>query len=133
MIEDNPGDVQLIKESFSDGNIANTLQRSLRVKRPSQAALDFVYRRNEYEDASGPDIGLLDLILPRVDGEDVLHEIEHHPELEHVPVIVLTGVDETLTESRDLCHDTDEDAVLEKPVDPGEFAEVIRSFDQFRL
>jgi DNA-binding response OmpR family regulator len=76
---------------------------------------------------------LLDLKLPRVDGEDVLHEIKHHPDLDHVPVIVVSGMDESVIKSRDLDGDSDADAVLEKPVDPGEFAEVIRSFEKFRL
>ena len=129
LVEDNPGDVRLIEEAFSDGNIANTLHTIT----DGQAALDFIYQRGEYEDAPRPDIILLDLRLPKVDGEDILHEIKHHSELGDTPVIALTGMDEDLIESRDLDHDADEDAVLEKPVDPGEFVEVIRSFEQFRL
>ncbi|MDS0474337.1 response regulator [Natrinema sp. 1APR25-10V2] len=129
LVEDNPGDIRLIEEALSDGNIGNTLN----TVNDGHAALDFIYQRGEYEDARRPDIVLLDLNLPKVDGEDVLHEIKHHPELGHVPVIVLTGLDEGLIESRDLNEDADEDAVLEKPVDPGEFVEVIRSFEQFRL
>lgn len=129
LVEDNPGDIRLIEEAFSDGNIANTLN----TVSDGQAALDFIYQRGEYEDAPQPDIVLLDLKLPKVDGEDVLHEIKHHPELDHVPVIALTGMDEDLIESRDLDDDADEDAILEKPVDPGEFVEVIRSFEEFRL
>ncbi|WP_137289910.1 response regulator [Natronorubrum halophilum] len=129
LVEDNPGDVRLIEEAFTDGNIENTLNTVT----DGQAALDFIYRRGTYEDAPRPDIVLLDLKLPKIDGEDVLHEIKHHPELDHVPVIVLTGMDEDLIESRDLDHDADEDAILEKPVDPGEFVSIIRSFEQFRL
>ncbi|WP_121742604.1 response regulator [Natronorubrum halophilum] len=129
LVEDNPGDVRLIEEAFTDGNIENTLNTVT----DGQAALDFIYRRGTYEDAPRPDIVLLDLKLPKVNGEDVLHEIKHHPELDHVPVIVLTGMDEDLIESRDLDHDADEDAILEKPIDPGEFVSIIRSFEQFRL
>ena len=129
LVEDNHGDVRLIEESFSDGNIANTLHTVT----DGRAALDFINQRGDYEDAPRPDIVLLDLNLPKVDGEDVLHEIKHHPELDDVPVIVLTGLDENLIESRDLDHDADEDAVLKKPVDPSEFVETIRSFDRFRL
>lgn len=129
LVEDNPGDVRLVEEAFSDGNIENTLTTVT----DGQAALEFIYQRGEYTDAPRPDIVLLDLNLPKVDGEDVLHEIKHHPEMDHIPVIVLTGVNEGLIESRDLDHDTDEDAVLEKPVEPGEFIQTIRSFDQFRL
>ncbi|PGF14215.1 response regulator [Natrinema sp. CBA1119] len=129
LVEDNPGDVRLIEEAFSDGNIENTLNAVT----DGQSALDFIYQRGEYEDAPRPDIVLLDLNLPKVDGEDVLHEIKHHSELGHVPVVVLTGMKEDLIESRDLDHDADEDAVLKKPVDPGKFVEIIRSFEQFQL
>lgn len=129
LIEDNPGDVRLLEEAFRDGQINNQLH----LITDGQAALDFIHRRDEYEDTPRPDIVLLDLNLPRVDGEDVLHEIKHQPELDDVPVIVLSGVDEDLIESRDLDHDADEDAVIEKPVDPDEFLNVIREFDTFQL
>lgn len=129
LVEDNPGDVRLIEEAFSEGRIAN----SLTTVPDGQAALDFINRRGEYDNAPRPDIVLLDLKLPKVDGEDVLHEIKYHGELKGVPVIVLTGLEEGLIESRDLDHDADKDAVLEKPVDPHEFIEVVWSFDQFQL
>lgn len=129
MVEDNPGDVRLIEEAFSDGNVVTNLNAVT----DGQAALDFIHQRGEYEDAPRPDVVLLDLNLPRVDGEDVLHEIKDHPKLGHVPVIILTGLDESLIESRDLDHDADEDAVLKKPVEPSEFVELIRSFEQFRV
>ncbi len=129
LVEDNPGDVRLVQEAFSDGRINNHLHTVT----DGQRALDFVHRRGDYEDAPRPDMVLLDLRLPKVDGEDVLHEIKHHPQLADVPVIVLSGMDEDFVESRDLDHDADEDAVIEKPVDPGEFIEVISEFDQFRL
>ena len=129
LIEDNPGDVRLLEEAFRDGQINNQFH----IITDGQAALDFIHRQDEYEEVPQPDIILLDLNLPRVDGEDVLHEIKHHPELGDVPVIVLSGMDEELIESRDLDHDADEDAVIEKPIDPDEFIDVIREFDTFQL
>lgn len=129
MVEDNPGDIRLVKEAFYEGHIVNQLH----VATDGQEGLDFIHRRGEYEDAPRPDIILLDLRLPRVDGEDLLHEIKHHPPTEDVPVVVLTGTDEDYIESRDLDHDADEDAVIEKPIDPGEFLEVISDFDDFSV
>lgn len=129
VVEDNPGDVRLLKESFRDAQINNNLHHV----NDGEKALDFIHQRGDYKDAPRPDIVLLDLRLPRVDGEDVLHEIKHHPELGDVPVLVLTGVSEDLMESRDLDEDTDEDAFLEKPVDPNEFVDVIRGFEDFRV
>lgn len=129
VVEDNPGDVRLLKEAFHDGRITNQLH----ILKSGEEALDFIQRRGAYEDAPRPDMVLLDLNLPQVDGEDLLHEIKHQPELEDVPVIVLTGVDEDLIESRDLDHDADEDAVIEKPIDPDEFVDVVRELDTFGL
>lgn len=128
LIEDNPGDIRLVKEAF-DGQINNHVHTVT----SGDAALEYLHRDGEYEDAPRPDIILLDLHLPKVDGEDVLHEIKHHPELGHVPVIILTGTDEKLIESRDLDHDADEDAVLEKPIGPGELLDVLQGFEDFRL
>lgn len=129
LVEDNPGDVRLLEETFSDADIANTLHTVT----DGEAALDFINQRGEYEDAPRPGIVLLDLKLPKVDGEDVLHKVKHHPKLDDVPVIVLTGTNEEIIESRDLDNDADEDAVLEKPVDPEEFVEVIQSIETLQL
>ncbi|MDS0476840.1 response regulator [Natrinema sp. 1APR25-10V2] len=129
LVEDNPGDVRLVEETFRAGNITNRLHTVT----DGQAALDFIHRRDEYADAPRPDIILLDLKLPQVDGEDVLHQIKHHPALEHVPVVILSGMNADIVESRDLDHDADEDAVIQKPVDPSEFLEVVREFDNFRV
>ena len=98
VVEDNPGDIRLMEEAFRDGRITNQLH----ILTNGREALDFIGRQGEYEDAPRPDMVLLDLNLPQVDGEDLLHEIKHHPQLGGVPVIVLTGVDEALIESRDL-------------------------------
>lgn len=129
LIEDNPGDARLVKEAFREGQIRNDLH----TVSDGQEALDFIHRRDKYEDAPRPDIIFLDLRLPRIDGEDVLHEIKHHPELENVPVVVLTGSDGDRIESKDLDHDVDEDAVIEKPVTHGDILEVISEFDTFQL
>lgn len=129
IVEDNPGDVRLVEEAFQDGHLDN----SLHVVTDGKEALDFVHRRSDHEDAPRPDIVLLDLTLPRVDGEEVLHEIKHHPEFGDVPVVILSGLDEDLVESRDLDEDADEDGVLEKPIEPDEFLDEICALEGFRL
>lgn len=129
LVEDNPGDVRFVKEALSDGQIRNELHTVT----DGEEALDFIHRREQYEEAPRPDIIFLDLSLPRVDGEDLLHEIKHHPELGHVPVIILSGTDEDRIKARDLDEDADEDAVIEKPVTPGELFEVLSELDNFQL
>lgn len=129
LVEDNPGDVRLVEESFNDAQINNHLHTVT----DGRSALDFIHRKGEHEDAPRPDVILLDLDLPKADGEDILHEIKHQPELENTPVIILSGMDKDFIESQDLDHDADEDAVLEKPLDPDELVEIVREFDDFRI
>ena len=129
LVEDNPGDVRLVEEAFDEGHLLNRLY----TVPDGREALDFVHREGDYEDAPRPDVVLLDLFLPKVDGEDVLHEIKHQPELEDVPVIILTGTDEDYIESKDLDHDADEDAVLQKPIDTEDLLTTIRDFGGFRI
>lgn len=63
LVEDNPGDVRLVEEAFLDGEIANTLHSVT----SGEAALEFINRDGEYEDAPPPDVVLLDLNLPKMD------------------------------------------------------------------
>lgn len=128
-VDDNPGDIRLVEEAFADGQFYNELHTLT----DGQAAMDFLHREGDYEDAPRPDVVLLDLYLQTVDGEELLHEIKHHPDLEDVPVIILTGVDDDYVESQDLDHDADEDAVLQKPLDVGEFLDVIRDLGGFQI
>lgn len=129
LVEDNPGDVRLIEETFHGCPFTNQLH----FVTSGEAALEFINRQGDYEDAPRPNIVLLDLQLPRLDGEDLLHKIKHHPELDDVPVIVLTGMDGDYIESRDLDNDVDEDAVMEKPIELYDFVRVICELDDFAL
>lgn len=129
VIDDNPGDIRLVEEAFEDGQFFNHLHTVT----DGQAAREFIHREGDYEDAPRPDLVLLDLYMPKVDGEELLHEIKHHPELDDIPVIILSGVDDGFIESQDLDHDADEDAVLQKPLEIGEFLDVVRDLDGFQI
>jgi CheY-like chemotaxis protein len=127
LVEDNPGDIRLTKEVFKEGGIANTLH----VVEDGVAALDFCRQRGEYADAPRPDVVLLDLNLPRKNGDEVLEEIRDDPDLRALPVVVLTSSDshKDIVKSYELCAN----AYITKPVDPDEFIEIIRAFEQFWL
>lgn len=127
LVEDNPGDIRLTQEAFKEGQIDNTLH----VVKDGIEALDFLFQRNEYTDAPRPDIILLDLNLPRKNGDEVLEEIRDEPDLRRIPVMVLTSSEaqEDVVRSYDLCAN----AYLTKPVDPDQFIEVVRTFEQFWL
>lgn len=127
LVEDNPGDVRLTREALTDGKVHNTLH----VVNDGVEALDFCYQRGEYEASPRPDIILLDLNLPRKDGDEVLETIKDDPNLKRIPVIVLTSSDthQDIVESYDL----NANAYLTKPVDPAEFIDTIRTLERFWL
>jgi CheY-like chemotaxis protein len=129
VVEDHPGDVRLVEEAFAESD----LHIDLHAFSDGQAALEFVDGGGEYENAPRPDVALLDLVMPGTDGEDILHEIKHQPELGDVPVIILTGMDEDYVNSQDLDHDADEDGVLQKPFDVDEFLELLEEHEGVEL
>lgn len=127
LVEDNPGDVRLTREAFEAGRI----DTHLHVVTDGQAALDFLYRRGEYEAAPRPDLVLLDLNLPKVDGLEMLDTIKDDPSLKRIPVIILTGSDA----EEDIVRSYKEYAnvYLTKPVNPDAFTDLIRTFEEFRF
>ncbi|WP_224450511.1 response regulator [Haloprofundus salilacus] len=127
LVEDNPGDVRLTKEALNDGQIANTLH----VVKDGVDALDFLFQRNDYADAPRPDLVLLDLNLPRKNGDEVLGELHEDPDLRFIPVIVLTSseAEMDIVKSYKLCAN----GYLTKPVDPNEFIDMILELERFWL
>ncbi|MEY7851540.1 response regulator [Natrarchaeobius sp. A-rgal3] len=125
LVEDNPGDVRLTKEAFKQGRIENDLH----VVSDGNQALEFLAREGDYEDAPRPDLILLDLNLPRTDGEEVLEELKKDRNLRSIPVIVLTSsrAEEDIVKSYELHAN----AYLTKPVDPDEFIDAVRAFEKF--
>jgi CheY-like chemotaxis protein len=125
LVEDDPGDVLLIREAFEYNKVHNTLH----VASDGVEALDFLRRRNGHEDAPRPDLVLLDLNLPRKDGREVLEEIKADRDLRTIPVVVLTTseAEEDILRSYDLHAN----AYVTKPVDFDRFIEVVRLIDDF--
>ena len=87
LVEDNPGDVRLTVEALRDAKVANELH----VVGDGEEAIRFLHQEGRYVDAPRPDIVLLDLNLPRLDGRDVLAAIKTDPDLAKIPIIVLTS------------------------------------------
>lgn len=125
LIEDNPGDVQLTRMAFEDGRVNNDLH----VVRDGEQALDFLFERGEYTDASTPDIVLLDLNLPKIDGHEVLKEIRNDDALHHLPVVILTSSEDEEDIVRS--YELNSNAVITKPVEASDFLEVVETFEEF--
>jgi CheY-like chemotaxis protein len=125
LVEDDPGDVVLIREAFEFNKVHNTLH----VASDGVEALDFLYQRNAHAGAPRPDLVLLDLNLPRKDGREVLEEVKADPHLRTIPIVVLTTseAEEDILRSYDLHAN----AYVTKPVDFDRFIEVVRLIDDF--
>ncbi|ADD07225.1 receiver box response regulator (plasmid) [Natrialba magadii ATCC 43099] len=119
LVEDNPGDVRLIEEALQEP------VNSLYITRNGREALDFLHRRNEFSDAPRPDVVLLDLNLPKVDGGQVLDEIRSDPDLAHIRVVVITSAraEHTALEPGAI----NEEDFITKPADPDEFLARVRT------
>lgn len=120
IVEDNPGDVRLIKEKLKEAN----LNPSLHVVSDGSDAIEFLQQRGEYRDAPRPDLVLLDLHLPRMDGDEVLEKIES--DVREIPVIAVSGSEEAAALKLDDIED-EVAACLVKPVEPDDLKEVARS------
>jgi len=122
LVEDNPDHTELIMRSFTDHRVANKIYHVS----DGEEALDYLFRRNGFSDSKkspSPDIILLDLRLPKIDGLEVLEEIKSDTELRNIPVIVLT----TSEAEKDMAaaYNNNVNSYLVKPVDFEKFTELM--------
>jgi CheY-like chemotaxis protein len=125
LVEDDPGDVLMTREAFEDEKVRNELH----VVGNGVDALAFLRREGDYADAPTPDLVLLDLNLPRMDGREVLAEVKADPELRRIPVVVLTTSE--AEEDIDRSYSLHANAYVTKPVDFDRFTAVVRQIDDF--
>jgi CheY-like chemotaxis protein len=125
LVEDDPGDVTLTREAFADHKVGN----SLHVVSDGVEALSFLRREGDHANAVRPDLVLLDLNLPRVDGREVLAAIKADPDLATIPVVVLTTSDAEEDVLRS--YRLHANAYVTKPVDFEQFIKVVQQIDEF--
>lgn len=125
LVEDNPGDVELVREALGRGRIWNELQ----VVTDGSRALSFLRRQGEYAEARRPDLILLDLNLPRKSGMEVLEEIKTDADLKAIPVVILSSSKSEEDIAR--AYGLHANCFITKPVDYSEFAKAIMSIEDF--
>jgi chemotaxis family two-component system response regulator Rcp1 len=125
LVEDNAGDVRLTREALNEGKVLNNLS----VARDGVEALAFLRREGKDTQAPRPDIILLDLNLPRMDGRELLEVIKNDSELRRIPVVILT----TSRSEEDILktYDLHENCYITKPVDLEQFIRVVKSVEDF--
>jgi len=127
LVEDSPGDVKLTVEALRDADVPNNLH----VARDGEEAMAFLRREDKFTDVPRPDLILLDLNMPRMDGREVLAAIKADKELRRIPVIILTTSqsEDDIAEAYNLAAN----CYVAKPVDLDEFLDVVRAIDDFWL
>lgn len=125
LVEDNPGDARLVQKAFEMGRLAN---RIFHVP-DGEEALDFLFHRGKYPDALRPDIIMLDLNMPGIDGREVLSIIKANPDLMTIPVIIMT----TSAAERDILesYKLHVNCYITKPVQVQDFLNVVKTIDEF--
>jgi CheY-like chemotaxis protein len=127
LVEDNPGDIRLTQEALKSGKILYDLQ----VVKDGRQAMDFLYKQGPYGNVFTPDLVLLDLNLPIVNGRDVWAEVKSDPNLKQIPVIILTTSSDERDVSDTYAHDAN--CYITKPFDFDQFINVIKLIDNFWL
>jgi chemotaxis family two-component system response regulator Rcp1 len=125
LVEDNPGDVRLTRESLKDSKLLNHIS----VVSDGEEAMAFLRREGEYVEAPRPDLILLDLNLPKKDGREVLAEIKTDEQLRRIPVVILT----TSSAEQDILktYDLHANCYISKPVNLDQFSSVVRAIEEF--
>ncbi|HVZ72780.1 MAG TPA: response regulator [Polyangia bacterium] len=118
LVEDNPDDVELTLRAFERSNVGNEIV----VARDGPEALDYLFRTGAHADRAPdafPQVMLLDLNIPKINGLDVLRRVREDQRTRRLPVVILT----TSTEDKDLIrsYDLGANSFIRKPVDFAQF------------
>jgi two-component system, chemotaxis family, response regulator Rcp1 len=127
LVEDDLEDAGLTIEALKQGSVPCRIS----LVRDGEEAMEFLLRKGHFARAPRPDLILLDLHLPKMDGREVLAAIRADPELRRVPVVVLTASQahwEILKEEHLFVE-----SYLVKPVDQEEFLRAVRSLRKYML
>ena len=127
LVEDSPSDQELTREAFELAHVLNEIN----IVETGEDALDFLHARGAFVGAGRPDLVLLDLNLPGLDGREVLASIKADEVLKSIPVIVLTTSDDEHDIIRS--YGLHANCYLTKPVDFKKFIDAIQLLGEFWL
>lgn len=125
LVEDNEGDIILTTEAFKDMQMEN----SISVVRDGEEALRFLRKEGEYAGASQPQLILMDINLPGMDGKQLLEIIKQDDELKEIPVVMLTCSDKDADISD--CYDKQVNWYITKPIDYDKYTKVMHEIEAF--
>jgi len=127
LVEDSALDAAYTRKALEKGRVRNRLHWV----KDGLEAMAFLKREGEYDNAPRPDLVLLDLNMPRMNGQEVLAIMKKHPEWKRIPVVIMT----TSSDEKDinLAYDHHANCYITKPMDVVKFKEAVRSIEDFWL
>lgn len=125
LVEDNPGDIFLTTEMLRDSKIRNRVN----VVMDGAEAMKYLHKEGKYAASETPDLVLLDLRLPKLNGHEVLARMKQDPALKCIPVIVLTSSDADEDVMR--AYSNHANSYITKPSALDQYTNVLRSIEDF--
>jgi len=127
LVEDSADEAELTMDTLREGRVSNRIHWV----EDGEEAMSFLRRQGRYSTAPRPDLILLDLNLPRVSGQEVLHEIKHNPNWKRIPVVIMSGSDD----EKDImaAYDQHANCYVTKPIDLDKFMAAVRTIEDFWL
>ncbi len=125
LVEDNEGDIILTTEAFKDMKLENKIS----IVRDGEEALRFLRKQDSYAEATTPQLILMDINLPGMDGKELLEVIKKDTELKEIPVVMLTSsaADADISE----CYDKHVNWYITKPIDYDKYTKVMHEIEAF--
>src|SRR6056297_3183539 len=125
LVEDSPGDQRLTMEALKEGKINNTLY----IVEDGEEAIAFLNKEEPFTNAPKPDLILLDLNLPKMNGQEVLEIIKADEKLKRIPVVILT----TSQADQDIltAYNLNANCYITNPVDFDQFSHVVKKIQEF--
>lgn len=125
LVEDNEGDILLTQEALHEIDAI----RKISIAKDGKEALQFLSKSGRFMNADTPDLILLDINLPKIDGKEVLQRIKQDEQLRTIPVIILT----TSSSDKDIfdTYNNHANCFITKPVDYNNFMDVIKTLESF--
>ncbi len=127
LVEDGLVDARLAIGALQHGGFRHRLT----LVRDGQEALEFVRKRGRFVHAPRPDLILLDLMLPKMGGQEVLAQIKTDSELNNIPVVIMTSSE--TEEDRAHCSSLSVDGYVTKPLNLEKFLDLVKRLKQFWL
>jgi two-component system response regulator len=125
IVEDNSDDLLLAQHVFAKTKIPHRLH----VARDGQQALSFLHKQGDHQASPRPDLILLDLNMPFIDGREVLKHVKEDRDLRRIPVVILTTSDSQI--DRIVTYNAHANAYLVKPLDIDQWEQLIEGLMQF--